>query len=81
MADTPTTHDTFVIGIKGGEIVFLKTYDYKNKMDEAQADLKYVQDNYDGYYISHVGRWMLEHKDANEYEEKPFSINIKTPTL
>lgn len=41
------THDTVVIGQKDGEVVFLKSYDYKNdpaQAAQAQADLKEVID-------------------------------------
>lgn len=74
--EPPATHDTFLIGIANGRITFLKSYDYLKQKDEAQSDLKYVSDeeNFTGYYISHVGQWILEHRD-----DGALPINIKMP--
>jgi len=75
---TPTTHDTFVIGIKNGSIAFLKSYEYFKQKEECNNDLKYVQDQslFNGWYCSHVGQWILEHKIT---EEETFGISIPLP--
>lgn len=73
----PTSHDTFVIGGKLGRIVFIKGYEYEKQKEEAQTDLEFVQnkDNFDFWYISHVGGWILKSKlDAGE--EMPISIKM-----
>lgn len=54
------SHDTFVLGInENHEIIFLKGYDYSTQKDEAQSDLKYVQDNFKSWYITGMDRWTL----------------------
>jgi len=69
------THDTFVIGINDGKITFIKSYDYANQTDEAQKDLAYVSNkaNFSGWYISHVGHWILEHDNSERFK---FSIPL-----
>lgn len=76
---TPVTHDTFVIGIKNGKITFIKSYEYHKQQEEAQKDLAYVQDkdHFTGWYISHAGQWILQHKNVND--EAPLQISIPKP--
>lgn len=49
------SHDTVVIGWdKDGKVVWLKSYNYKGsakQADQAQADLRFVQDNFPSWRI------------------------------
>lgn len=69
------SHDTFVLGIKDGRVAFIRSFDYKNETDQAQETLKFVRNknNFDGYFISHVGEWIMEHKN-NDGVRYPISV-------
>lgn len=69
------THDTFILGFKDEKIAFIRTYPYMEQKEEARKVLDYVQENFDGWIISHVGNWILENKG----EEDRHSFNIPLP--
>lgn len=62
--DMPTTHETFVIGFNDkGEVIFFKSYRYKEQKDEAQSDLKWVIDNCHHWELGAATEWKLTHED------------------
>lgn len=72
MPEEPQSHETFVLGIDKGMIVFIKTFHYATQKEEAQAVLAHVQKKYSGWLISHVGHWKLE----NVPDGESYQINI-----
>lgn len=36
------SHDTFLIGINSGRVIFFKSYQYKKQKEQAQEDFKFV---------------------------------------
>lgn len=66
------THDTMVVGLHSGKIVFFKSFHYASQKEEAQATLTHVEAEYpDGWIISHLGHWSLENlKDGDIHDFK-----------
>ncbi len=63
----PKTHETFVIGInKDGDITFLKSYDYLNQKEEAQSDVKWVQENCHAWHMGAMTEYRISHIEFGE---------------
>lgn len=70
--------NTVVLGLNNGRITFIKTFHYPEDKEEAKKYLSFVQDEtkFDGWYISQVGQWRMEHKNDTG---ATFSISIPNP--
>lgn len=61
----PATHETFVVGFNDqSQVVFFKSYEYLKQKEEAQSDLKWVQDNCNHWEIGAASEWLLVHEDS-----------------
>lgn len=69
------THETIILGIENGAIVFFRSFHYATQKEEAQAVLAQVEKKYPAWIISHIGHWILENKQDNEIYQ--FKIPLK----
>ena len=73
------THETFLIGMnKDGQIEFLKSYEYLKQKDEAQADFKWVSDNFHSFQFGAMNAFQIGHIEEGEVVET-MDIIIPTP--
>ena len=72
--NNPNSHETFIVGFNDKQqVIFFKSYEYLKQKDEAQSDLKWVQENCDHWEIGAASEWLLIHEDSI------YEINIPHP--